>query len=439
MRFYEKLPLFEKDFPAPPKQNWWKIQSELLTRPRLTHWFKSRDASRQRQRNEPALFYRSKCLEYKELRAQWEEKTLRYCRICTEAEANTARAVYEHRHESTLYMRMNQKLDIHGMMNCTFCLDKKHYVNPAKRYPILITSSFLNGFRSPFLGSGYAGDESHVDSISIPGATIESLMIAFAAEYGHMRHSVDVCLAAGLNNFDKDSVQEMIRKYRAFKTLVLNRNDGSTFSICTLPMAPKLTDIEPSKEPGQGWTGGRKTAKMAYLNDQIKELNSEPMWLKRMLAGAELEVVGRSASVMFAPCFHSWGLDNSKGWSMQVDGRTRGGINGYRFADWREREQKNMLHFNDAVRFRAGQAVLKYFVRLYKLPSEGKPFQDDFAFERNAYAAQNRKLAGNAAQMTQRKRKAVGDQESTATSSSSYGSSSPASASSEFSPSDESS
>merc|ERR1712015_332031 len=100
--FYEELPLFEKDFPAPQKQNWWKIQSELLTRPRLTHWVKSRDASRQRQRNERASFYRSKCLEYKELRAKWEGKTPRYCRICTEAEANTARTVYEHRHESTL-------------------------------------------------------------------------------------------------------------------------------------------------------------------------------------------------------------------------------------------------------------------------------------------------------------------------------------------------
>ena len=102
--FYEQLPVFENDFPAPPPQNWWKLQSELLKRPKMTHWFKARDGSRQRQRNERGAFYRGKCLDYKEIRNKWEDISPRYCRICTEAEANAGRAVYEHRHKSTLYL-----------------------------------------------------------------------------------------------------------------------------------------------------------------------------------------------------------------------------------------------------------------------------------------------------------------------------------------------
>ena len=170
---------------------------------------------------------------------------------------------------------MDQRLDAYGMMNCKFCVDNIHYVKTARRYPILITLSFLNGWRTPFLRSGeYDGDDFHVDSISVPGATIETLMLAFTAEYGQISHPVDICLAASLNNFENDTVLVMLRKYKAFKKLVLNRNDGSTFSICTLPLAPKLTDIQQSCEPGHGWIGGPQTAKMVRLNEGIKSMNA---------------------------------------------------------------------------------------------------------------------------------------------------------------------
>ena len=122
------------------------------------------------------------------------------------------------------------------------------------------------------------------------------------------------------------------------------------------------------------------------------------MWPVKMLTRAESELISRSSSLVYAPCFHTWGLDNGKGWTMQVGGRTRGGVNGYRFQDWREMEQKNMLHFNDKVRFRAGLGVLRYFGRLYKLPTEGKPFTDDFKSEGNAYARQMRTVKTDKAQ-----------------------------------------
>merc|ERR1712015_273756 len=350
----------EKNSKAPPPQNWWKYQSELLKRPRVKHWFHGRDGSRQRQRNERSAFHRAKRLDYKEVRNKWKPHLPKYCGICTEAKSNTARIVFEHQHESTLCMRMQQDLDGHGMMRCKHCIDNLHYAKVARRYPILVTSSFLNGWRTP----KYAGDDWHMESISIPGANIENLMMAFSAEYGQINLPVDIVLVAGLNNFERETVEEMMKKYRAFKQLVHNREDGSTFGVSTLPFAPKLTDLKP-REPVEegGWVTGPLGTKMINLNEAIKHLNRQPMWTKKTLSSSKEEIIRRSVAKVTAPSFHTWGVDRAK----SID---HGYVSGYRYYDWREREKGNMLHFNDRVRARAGKTVIRYFERLYNLPTK---------------------------------------------------------------------
>ena len=109
--------------------------------------------------------------------------------------------------------------------------------------------------------------------------------------------------------------------------------------------------------------------KMVNLNEAIKQLNREPMWTKKTLSSSKEEIIRRSVAEVTAPSFHTWGVDRAKAIE-------HGQASGYRYADWRERQKNNMLHLNDRVRARAGMTVLKYFERLYNLPSrdelEGK-------------------------------------------------------------------
>ena len=111
----------------------------------------------------------------------------------------------------------------------------------ASRYPILVTSSFLNGWREPYLRDGmYPGDPIHMDEICIPGGKIEDLNRAYMAEYAYMGSLVNVILAAGLNNFRHEEPESIMNKIRDFKETINKRRDGSTFAICTISFAPNL-------------------------------------------------------------------------------------------------------------------------------------------------------------------------------------------------------
>ena len=79
-------------------------------------------------------------------------------------------------------------MDIYGQYECKNCQDKFHYAAQATRYPLLVTSSFLCGWREPFQRDDcpeeerYEGDLIHMDELTIPGAKIEHLHMAFEVE-----------------------------------------------------------------------------------------------------------------------------------------------------------------------------------------------------------------------------------------------------------------
>ena len=153
--------------------------------------------------------------EYKEIR-QERGHIYRYCRTCTESKANDDRGTVAHLHYSTLQDRCASMPDFYGQFHCKNCQDKRHYVVQANRYPLLVTSSFLRGWREPYLGESckederYEGDKIHIDELSIPGAKIEHLHLAFKAEYTNFEKPIDVLLAAGLNNFKRDTPDEIM-------------------------------------------------------------------------------------------------------------------------------------------------------------------------------------------------------------------------------------
>ena len=76
-------------------------------------------------------------------------------------------------------------------------------------------------------------------------------------------------------NFVFEHEDQIMRRIRAFKRAVLGRKDGSTFAVCTLPMAPSVNDIE-AMQSSQNWNLSEKAMKMYRLNEAIKAENSPP-------------------------------------------------------------------------------------------------------------------------------------------------------------------
>ena len=149
-----------------------------------------------------------------------------------------------------------------------------------------------------------------------------------------------------------------MRKIRAFKHEVLSRDDGSTFAVCTLPMAPSLTDIK-KKSCRQDWNLGVKAMKMYQLNEAIKAKNRPPV-----------NFVDHRQSLV--PRFHAQGLLTDKRCTRphEKKGNWFYKVCYYRYTDWREEDRPRMLHCDDRTRLRAGKCVVKYFLKLYGITTQ---------------------------------------------------------------------
>ena len=151
-----------------------------------------------------------------------------------------------------------------------------------------------------------------------------------------------------------------MRKIRAFKHDVLSRDDVSTFAVCTLHMAPSLTDIK-KKSCRQDWNMAVKAMKMYRLNEAIKAENRPPV---------NFSEHRQSLAIGSVPCFHVWGLLTDKRCTRphEKKGNWFCRVCDYRYSNWREEESSKMLHFDDRTRLtrlRAGKCVVKYFLKLY--------------------------------------------------------------------------
>merc|ERR1712015_54792 len=355
--------MHEPNARGPPAMKTWYLKSEEYERPAFNNWKQMAGFSEQRRANERHAFRLSKREDYMEMREQ-KGHIWRYCKICSESKAHTEPTAIAHQHFSTLIDRCNADMDAFGLYKCNNCRDITHYAVTANRYPLLVTSSFLNAWRAPYQSGSdqYEGDLIHLDEICIPGGKIEDLHLAFKSEYAKFKRPVDVLLAAGLNNFRRGQPDAIMAKIRSFKATVINRRDGSTFAVCTLPFAPNLVDIRP-KWKNQFWNLGEKTRRMFILNKLIKAENRMP---------AEFSKIVQPKKCQNAPRFHTWGLMSDKTATREHErpGSWFYRISGYRLSDWREPKIEAKLHFCDRVRLRAGKAVVSYFLSLYELTEQ---------------------------------------------------------------------
>lgn len=278
----------------------------------------------------------------------------RYCRICSEHSSDIYKMKKPicHTHNSSLDYRINAPVDTNGNFHCITCKNTPHSHKSGRRYSVLVSSSTMDNWQGRRDLNNYAGDDIHLDFITIPGGTIQILTHAFLAEYGKTHRPVDVLLVSGLNDVLRGrSVGQIMADISVFRTAVKSLpgylGSASTFSVATPPFPPKFTSLPGDSRQIQA----NKLDLMVDLTERIKLTN-------------------RSANHPFlptgiAPCFHTWGmrsgiLSHTENPEFLLERMT-----GHRRGEWREPDPDDMLHLSDETRVRMGKAVLTYFKVLY--------------------------------------------------------------------------
>ena len=309
-----------------------------------------RVSSLKRRRYEAYNFVNRKHPQYEEFREYHCSET-NYCSICSEyvSSRRPEMSVVSHIHYSSMSFRResNHQQSTWAEFFCPTCKIGFHSYKTGVRYPVLITSSTLANWQGLRSRNGYPGDEIHVDQISVPGARIENLEIAFLAEYSSQRYPCDVLIVSGLNDIIRGRlIDNIINDLTTFKEEVLKIR-GSSFSVSTIPMAPSITRLE---QDTYALHKSNLTEKMIELNDRIIEFN---------------ESSEQSMPTTWAPRFHTWGLKSIKIPRMIGPRNRLEAMPAHAVEDWRERRQANQLHLDDKVRLRMGRAVIKYFKSIY--------------------------------------------------------------------------
>ena len=265
------------------------------------------------------------------------------CLICSykQTRPDTPRKV-KHQHDSSRQVRVMMGVEGHStnpFYMCPSC-QAAHLVRPSCGLNVCVSTSQLHNFRFPReQGLVVPADTTHVDWITIPGATIKDLAYAWRLDYQKETRPQRVLLVAGLNdllkgaNFEQFKVQvlEFEERVRQQNSFHLTRNE---FSVAPLINPPKLCWFSDNgREPPE-------------YNNREEELYAINAWIKEF--NTRNNVVG-------VPSFQTWGTRSWRDWS----GRVRVT---HRWNEWRSSEEDaDKLHLCDRMRAKMGRSVVKFF------------------------------------------------------------------------------
>ena len=259
-----------------------------------------------------------------------------------------------HRHFSSLFLRKVTGVELSGAVHLCPSCKKEHIPYPEDRLSIVVADSSLHQFFAP---TGYvetlqyAGDETHIDYLTIPGARISALINAFLLEYltNPLPKNMDVVLVAGYNDLVEGYARDyIIEKIYNFADLVLQNQNPScpegrnTFAAATLYYPPQVAWMPDNGPfPHEDYTNNRE--KIDWINQEIKKLNT-------------------TNQVKFAPCFHTYGVRTCTRKKVDRYGQISMRVTkSHRWEHWHEQEPQNMLHLNTERRFKMGHALNNYF------------------------------------------------------------------------------
>lgn len=229
-----------------------------------------------------------------------------------------------------------------GIYNCPTCA-RSHPPETQGYLSVCVGASTLHEFWVPMEGSvNFSGGEHHVDYISLPGATIQEMRLAFLAEYGESDSPLNVLCIPGYNDLLRGAeVQDILQEIEVFKDLVelqAYRHHPSfpnTFGVSTMPFAPRLCRL-----PGQRTVSSDfedHFSQQHFINKRVLDMNS--------------------ANGLPSLDFSQLGLRWERGHDGVLTAR-------HDFDRWRETRPSRMLHLKNPIRVQMAQQIERYFVTL---------------------------------------------------------------------------
>jgi len=326
------------------------------------------EISKARQIHEKNIFNSRKDPRYKKIRdlhkGKYSVNGKPYCPTCSETTSLDfpMMRVFFHTHVSSKKFRMEAALDHHGQYPCYSCARTPHTCKQGIRYPIILTASALNNWQKQRELNRYEGDEIHVDMIALPGATLDVLSHALAAEYGGLNRPIDVLVVAGLNDILRGATaSELLSKYKKMESWVKEQEkyhigQECSFAVATLPYPPMMVRLDGDHRPPL------KEDKFQILyqaNELIKTLNKDKT---------------QFLQTRTAPQYHTWGVEkverpvySEKGAGHDAPHPTLHTTMKHKWSCWREQGAKNMLHLNNKLQFKMGRSAVNYFKVIYHI------------------------------------------------------------------------
>jgi len=315
-----------------------------------------RDISLNRQRQEKQDYYNAKEPAYKDFR--WMHGNCPgYCSICSEIKGtNGCMNLVHHNHQSSHLDRITADTDIFGQYYCVGC-KCLHPVKTGTRYPVIMSSSTLNGWRG--MSSSYTGDPFHIDWDTCSGAKIRTMLHSFRAQFQHSLRPLDILAVIGINDLlNGTSIWSIIDQLRRFRDIVAKvapgeKSGDSTFAVSTVINPPKLTRF--TRRDHRHVPTMDRTKEIAALNTKIIELN--------------LESPQSPFQVARAPStFQTFGVKFRK---ERCKDRPRNLMQlavGHKHIQWRESDPNKQLHLCDSKRITMGKSCIRYFSQIYGIP-----------------------------------------------------------------------
>ena len=266
------------------------------------------------------------------------------CMLCSYKQfpPETPVAVY-HRHRSARSVRSLQGAE-HANYNCTYMCPTcniTHLTDMPYGLDVCVSTSSLHDYYQPREpGVVCPPDSSHVDWLTVPGAKIEDLLLAWRIDYERYRSPMRVLLVAGLNDLarggDFDSITNEIKRF-AHNVCVSNQGVSNTFAVAPLLPAPKFVWFPDNGDPPPGYRNRRE--EVERINDWIRWFNA-------------------SKGINQVPRFNIWGTRTTSRYvdGVQVEFKT------HRWNEWRASESAgDKLHLCDKMRVKMAQYVIKFF------------------------------------------------------------------------------
>ena len=253
-----------------------------------------------------------------------------------------------HQHSSAKQFRVLQKVEYENENKeylCPTC-QVTHPARPDYGLNICVSSSQLHSFHHPRDPSVVCPpDTSHVDWVTIPGAKISDLDLAWRVDYQQETRPMRILLVAGLNDLIKGGSREsVITAITQFRSVVNNQNRfhpgaQNQFAVSPLLCPPKLVWYEDNGPMPQGHLGNRRE-ELDLLNNDILSFNAQ-------------------SGLLHVPHFNTLGVRRTKLW--YEDGSWRNVLQ-HRWNHWRASEEVvDKLHLVDSLRVKMGGMVLRYF------------------------------------------------------------------------------